>query len=78
LSAAPQLGEEAGALAWVGYMRWARSADGVTGARKLFVRARKWPRCPWQARARSCCSLPRIPLTYDARACTAPLGLKRM
>ena len=37
-------------------MRWARRADGVTGARKLFVRSRKWPDCPWQV-----CACPDVP-----------------
>jgi len=35
-------------LAWIQYMRWARRADSVNASRKLFVKARKWPQCPWQ------------------------------
>ena len=43
-----QLAHDLAGLAWIQYMRWARRADSVNASRKLFVKARKWPRCPWQ------------------------------
>ena len=43
-----QLAPDLAGLAWIQYMRWARRADSVNAARKLFVKARKWPHCPWQ------------------------------
>ena len=43
-----QLAPDLAGLAWIQYMRWARRADSVNASRKLFVKARKWPRCPWQ------------------------------
>jgi hypothetical protein len=45
-----QLSPELGGLAWVQYMRWSRRAESVNASRKLFVRCRKWPNCPWQVR----------------------------
>ncbi|PSC73688.1 Suf-domain-containing [Micractinium conductrix] len=48
-----QLSEEAGTLAWIQYMRFARRAEGIMAARKLFMRARKWPAMGWQAYAAS-------------------------
>lgn len=56
---AVQLSTDLGALAWIQYMRWARRADSVNASRKLFVKARKWPQCPWQAR-NSCTRLQSI------------------
>ena len=43
-----QLEPDLAGLAWIQYMRWARRADSVNASRKLFVKARKWPHCPWQ------------------------------
>ncbi|EIE19849.1 Suf-domain-containing protein, partial [Coccomyxa subellipsoidea C-169] len=50
-AASPQLSPELGGLAWVQYMRWSRRAESVNASRKLFVRCRKWPECPWQVYA---------------------------
>ena len=54
-----QLPPDLAGLAWVQYMRWARRADSVSASRKLFVKARKWPQCPWQVHASlsTCCFL---------------------
>jgi hypothetical protein len=43
-----QLAPDLAGLAWIQYMRWARRADSVNASRKLLVKARKWPHCPWQ------------------------------
>ncbi|PRW58683.1 Suf-domain-containing [Chlorella sorokiniana] len=48
-----QLSAEQGTLAWIQYMRFARRAEGIMAARKLFMRARKWPDMRWQAYAAS-------------------------
>ena len=45
------LPEEEGSLVWMRYMRFVRRTDTIPASRKLFMRARKWPRCSWQARA---------------------------
>jgi hypothetical protein len=45
-----QLTAELGGLAWIQYMRWARRVETVNDSRKIFVRSRRWPECPWQVR----------------------------
>jgi hypothetical protein len=45
----PPLSPEAGTLAWIQYMRFARRAGGITAARRLFLRARRWPALRWEA-----------------------------
>ena len=45
--------DEDGTLIWIQYMRFTRRVDGIMAARKLFLRARKWPGLQWQAFAAS-------------------------
>lgn len=40
---------EAGTLLWIQYMCFARRVDGVAMSRKIFLRARRWHGCSWQA-----------------------------
>lgn len=37
-----------GTLVWIQYMRFARRVEGLMAARKLFLRARKWPLLRWE------------------------------
>jgi cleavage stimulation factor subunit 3 len=50
---APLLGPKAGTLVWIHYMRFARRSNGMMAARKLFLRARKYPALCWEAFAAS-------------------------
>jgi len=51
--AAPLLGPKSGTLVWIHYMRFARRSNGMMAARKLFLRARKYPALCWEAFAAS-------------------------
>lgn len=48
-AAAVALSPQAGTLVWIQYMRFARRTNGMMAARKLFLRARKWPGLRWEA-----------------------------
>ena len=43
---------EEGSLVWMRYMRFVRRTETIPASRKMFMRARKWPRCSWQVRDR--------------------------
>ncbi len=51
--AASLLGPKSGTLVWIHYMRFARRSNGMMAARKLFLRARKYPALCWEAFAAS-------------------------
>jgi cleavage stimulation factor subunit 3 len=40
---------EQGTLLWIQYMRFTQRVDGILAARKLFLKARKWPKLRWEA-----------------------------
>ncbi|KAG7671919.1 hypothetical protein Ndes2526B_g07151 [Nannochloris sp. 'desiccata'] len=52
-TAAPLLGPKSATLVWIQYMRFARRSNGMMAARKLFLRARKYPALCWEAFAAS-------------------------
>ncbi|GAB4817721.1 hypothetical protein N2152v2_004767 [Parachlorella kessleri] len=43
------LSAEQGTLAWIQYMRFSRRTENIMAARKVFMRARKYPELSWQA-----------------------------
>lgn len=42
-----------GALVWIQYMRFARRSISVKESRQIFLRAKRWQRCPWHVYAAS-------------------------